>query len=326
MSCRSRIASLALAIIAGAGVWQDGVAQQYPTRPVRIILPFPPGSPTDSLLRALGQELTKSWGQAVIVDNRPGGEGIIAAEVCKNSPADAHNFCLFDRRINALPYLRKKLPFELAKDFEPVTNLIFATLAMVAHPSVGANSMPQLIAAAKARSGQLNFGSLGVGTLTHLYLEWMKKQYGVQITHVPYKGPPALTQALLSGEIHATYLFLANFVSHIRAANLRALGVSGRTRSPLVPDVPTMEEQGFGGLDDRVWFGLFAPAGTPKSLIGRFQKQVERIFAVPAFRERYLSDQGLEPVADAPEAFASFVASDLKAVAELVRISGAQPE
>ncbi len=316
----------ALVAIAMFSGWITAWGQTYPTRAVRVILPFPAGSPTDTLLRALGQEMTKTWGQAVLVDNRPGADTIIAAEMCKNAPPDGYTYCMLDRGTNTLRHLRKNLPFDLSRDFEPVTQLIFSTLVLVAHPSLAAGSAAQFLEAARARPGQLNFGSLGTGTLPHLYIEWIKKQYSVNIVHVPYKGPPQLVQSLLAGEIHATMLFLANFVGHIQTGKLRALGVSGGKRSPLVPTVPTLAEQGLNAIDDQVWFGLFAPAGVPRDNLLRTQREVARIFATDAFREKNLSAQALEPVASTPDEFAKFIAADSELVAELVRISGARAE
>lgn len=306
--------------------WIAAWGQTYPNRMVRVILPFPAGSPTDTLLRTLGQEMTKTWGQPVIVDNRPGADAIIAAELCKNSPRDGYTYCLLDRGTNTLRHLRKDLPFDLSRDFEPVTQLIFSTLVLVGHPSIAAGSIAQFIEVAKARPGQLNFGSLGTGTLPHLYLEWTKKQYNLDIVHVPFKGPPQLVQSLLGGEIHATLLFLANFLGHIQSGKLKALGVSGNKRSPLVPSVATLAEQSKITIDDQVWFGLFAPAGAPRDNLLRMQKEVERIFAIDAFREKNLIAQALEPVASSPDEFARFIAADSQVVAELVRISGVRAE
>jgi len=259
-----RLAALLLALFLFDAA--PAFAQQYPAKPVRILLSFPPGAVVDTVTRQITQEMSKSWGQPVIIDNRPGANGILSADACAKAAPDGYTLCLVDRTIPLLPSLYRKLPFDVERDFFPVTNVMYTVLALVAHPSVGATSFKELLAAAKAKPGVLNYASLGPATTANLLMEWLKKEHGLSMTHVPYKTPPALMQAMVSGESHITYLGLGNFTGFHKAGKLRILGVNGDRRAPLAPDIPTLAEQGLTGIETRVWFGLFSPALRPGNL------------------------------------------------------------
>ncbi len=314
-----RIGCCAAALLA-AGC---AVAQTYPAKPLHLISPYPPGAIVDTLTRQIGQEMTKTWGQPVVTDNRPGANGILTADACAKAQPDGYTVCLFDRTIPLLPYLYRKLPFDAERDFVPVTNLVYTVLALVVNPSVGAGNLDQLISAAKARPGVLNYASLGPATTANLLMEWLKKRNDLSMTHVIYKTPPALMQALLSGESHVTYLGVGNFLGFHKSGKLKIIAVSGERRSPLVPEVPTLAEQGLTQIDTRVWFGLFAPAGFPREAMSAIHREVTRIFAIPAFRDRSLDAAAFDPIASSPEEFARFLKQDRAAGAELIRISGA---
>lgn len=324
MNDRLHLRFIALFLITAAGVCPPAGAQPYPSKPIRLIMPFPAGAPVDTLTRQIGHEMAGNWGQALVIENRPGANGILSADACAKAPADGYTLCLVDRTTPLLPYLYRKLPFDVAKDFDPVTNMVFTVLALAVHPSIGVSNLKELIGAAKAKPGVLNYSSLGPATTGNLLMEWLKKQHGLAMTHVPYKGPPALMQALLSGESHITYLGLGAFVGFHKSGKLRIIAVSGEKRSPLVPEVATLIEQGLTAIDTRVWFGLFAPAGVQKDRLEKIQKEVFRIFAVPAFREKHLLAQAFEPIASTAEEFARFLSADREAGAELIRISGAR--
>ena len=319
---------LILAIIASVlapFVSQALFAQQYPSKPIRLITPYPAGSGTDNFLRALGVEFTKSWGQPVVVDNRPGASTIIAAEACAKAPADGYTLCMLDRgTLSFVPHLYRKLPFDPARDFEPISYLNNLVSALAVSPGVPANSVKELVELARTKPGTLNYSSLGDGTPPHLVIEWIKKKFGVNLVHIPFKSPPMMIQTLVSGEVPVTYFGLINLLGPIRGGKAKALAVSGDTRSPLLPDVPTLAEAGLQGLDGRVWFGLFAPAGTSKDIVDKVYREVARIFALPEFREQRLISQGWEPVASTPEELARFMKADRDVAAELVRISGAK--
>ncbi|MFM9972191.1 MAG: Bug family tripartite tricarboxylate transporter substrate binding protein [Burkholderiales bacterium] len=301
-------------------------AQTFPSKPIRIISQYPVGALVDTLTRQVGQEMSKNWGVPVIVDSRPGANNIISMQACANAPPDGYTICHMGRSTQMLTALGVKLPFDLDRDFDPVTNMMYTVLALVAHPSVGANNLKELLDAARAKPGVFNYASLGSGSMPNLLLEWIKKTYNVSITHVPYKGPPPVLQAMLSGESHVTYVGVANFAAFHQAGKMRILGVSGDKRSPLVPDIPTLVEQGLTGLDNTVWFGLLAPAGTPKEARERIYREVARIFAIPAFREKFLVAQAFDPINSSPDDFGKFLKTDRESGAELVRISGARFE
>lgn len=317
-----RLVVVYLALLAAAQpVW----AQPYPSKPVRLITPYPAGSGSDTFLRALSQEMTKSWGQTVVIDTRPGASGIIAAEACAKSPADGYTLCMLDRgTVSTLPHLYRKLPYDPAKDFEPITYMNNLISALAVSAGAPANSVKELIELARAKPGSLNYSSLGDGSPPHLVIEWIKQKFGVNLVHIPFKAPPMIIQAIISGEVPVTYFGLINLLGPIRGGKAKALAVSGDKRSPLLPNVPTLAEAGLEGLDGRVWFGLFAAAGTSKDIVNKVYLEVARIFSIPEFREQRLISQGWEPVASTPEELARFMKSDREVAGELVRISGAK--
>ena len=300
------------------------IAQTYPSRTLRLITPYPAGSGTDTLLRSIGGEFAKSWSQPVVIDNRPGGATIIAHDACAKAAPDGYTLCMVDRGgLSMLPHLYRKLPYDAAKDFEPVTLMAYLISAITINPDLKANSMAELIALARANPGKLNYGSMGDGTPPHLVIEWINQKYGIKLVHVPYKSPPALVQSILASEVQLTYFGLINMLGPIRGGKARALAVSGERRTPLLPDVPTLAEAGLTGLDDRVWFGLAGPAGMPRDIVDRLHREVVRIFTTPEFREQRLVSQGWEPVANTPAEFARLIRADREVAADLVKISGA---
>ena len=246
--------------------------------------------------------------------------------VAAKAAADGYTVCLVDRSIPMLPYLTAKVPFDIDRDYVPVTNMVYTVLALVVHPSAGAGSLQELIAAARARPGSLNYGTLGSGTMANLLIEFLKKQNNLNITHVPYKGPPELIRAVVSGEVQMTYLGVGGFVQFHKAGKLRIIAVSGDKRSPVVPEVPSLAEQGLTGMDSRVWFGLLAPTGTPRDAVDKVQRTVAKILTTPAFVEKNLVQQAFDPIASTPEEFARTLKVDREAGAELIRISGAKLE
>jgi len=318
--------SIAVSMCVMLGIALPGFAQSYPDKPLRLFSGFPPGAPIDSLTRQIGAELTKSWGQPFIIENGPGANGIISADNCRKSANDAYSYCMFDRTIPLLPYLYAKLPFDVMRDFEPVSNMVYTALALTVHPSVGANNLKELIAAARARPGTLNYASLGPATTANLLMGWLKKQESLDMTHIVYKGPPDLFRALVAGESHITFLGVGGFLGFHKAGKLKIIGISGDKRSPLVAEVPSLAEQGLTSIDTRVWFGLFAPSGAPRDRTGRMHLELKRIFAIPAFSEKSLVAAGFEPIANSPEEFARDLVRDRASGAELIKISGARVE
>lgn len=314
---------VSLALFCGMG---HAMAQAYPDKALRLYSPFPPGGPIDTLTRQIGAELTKSWGQPFIIENGPGANGIISADNCRKASNDAYSYCLFDRTTPLLPYLYGKLPFDVMRDFDPVSNVVYTALALVVHPSVGASNLKELIATARAKPGVLNYGSLGPATMANTLVGWLKKQENLDMTHIVYKGPPDLFRAMLAGESHITYLGVGGFINFHKAGKLRVIAMSGDKRSPLMPEIPSLAEQGITGIDTRVWFGFFAPAGAPKDRVGRMPGELKRIFANPGFNEKNLIAAGFEPIANTPDEFAKDLISDRASGAELIKISGARVE
>ena len=298
-------------------------AQSYPSKPVRLLSYS--GAAIETLMRVIGREMQNGWGQPLIIENRPGANGIIAGEACAHAPADGHTLCMVDRTFLSLPQTADQVPFDVYKDFAPVTNIVYPVLALAVHPSAGANSFGELIAAAKKRPGELNLASLGWGTLPNLLRVWMQKEYGISTMQIPYKNPGALMGAMLAGETHFTYFGVANFTQHHATGKLRVIATSGAQRSPLLPEVPTMFEQGVS-VDMRVWFGWFAPVGTTREVRERIHREVQRVVNSPDFREKNFTQQAMEVIGQGPDDFAAFIRKDAQTTAELLKLLGAKPE
>jgi tripartite-type tricarboxylate transporter receptor subunit TctC len=308
------------------GCFHPAFSQAYPSKPIRVVLPYPAGSIVDALMRQVSVESSSTWGQPLIMENRPGGNDIIAMSACAKAPPDGYTVCVLGRSLTTLPSLYAKLPVDPERDFKPVTLLVFTTLALVAHPSAGARSFREFVAVAKSNPQSLNYGSTGMGSMGSLLMEYINKKNGFDIVHVPYKGPPNLLQALLSGEVKVAYLSLVNFTGYHAAGKVRILGISSGQRLAHLPEIPTLAEQGLDDLDIRVWFGLFAPAATSSDSVEKLHREVARIFAMPSFRDKNLVSAGFEPVASAPGEFSEFLKANRVIGAEMVRISGARLE
>ncbi|MBI3936971.1 MAG: tripartite tricarboxylate transporter substrate binding protein [Betaproteobacteria bacterium] len=315
------VPALCLAWLSGAA----GAAQvQYPTKPIRLIVPFPPGGTTDVVARVIAQKLTENWSQQVVVDNRPGAGGIIGTELAAKAPADGYTLLLGSITTHAVnPSLYKKLPFDPLRDFAPVSLAVSTPQVLVVHPSVAAKSVKELIALAKAKPGQLNYASAGTGTSPHLTFELFKSMAGVNLVHVPYKGTgPAITD-LIGGQVQTMITGVVALYPHIKAGKLRALGATSAKRVAALPDVPTIAESGVPGFDVASWFGVFAPAGTPKPVVTRLNAEIVKILAVPELR-RKLAAQGADPATNTPEQFAAYVKSELARWGKVVQATGAR--
>ena len=300
-------------------------AQTYPTKPIRMIVPFAPGGGTDILARIIGQQLADAWGQPVNVENRAGASGNLGTELVARSAPDGHTLVMAinTHAVNASLY--SKLPFDPVKDFTPV--ILAATTAniLVVHPSVPATTVQELIALAKAQPGKLNYASGGSGTTSHLAAELFKTMAGVDMIHVPYKGGGAAYTDLISGQVQLYFVGIPGTVQYLKAGRLRALAVTTPRRSPAAPEVPTIAEAGLPGFSATTWWGLLAPAGTPQPIIARIDQEVARILKMPEVRAK-LDAQGFEPVASTPESFAAFMRSEIELWAKAVKASGARAE
>ena len=297
--------------------------QAYPAKPVRIVVTGV-GSGGDFAARLIAQGVSSSLGQQIIVDNRPGAAGNIAAGYVAKATPDGYTLLMSNSTI-ASPTLFKSLPFDVRKDLDPVGLIAIGPSVLIVHPSVPARNVKELIALAMAQPKKLVYGSGGIGNVTHLEMEIMNAMVGVQMTHVPYKGSAPSIVALVSGEVQAVFSSIPSALGQIRAGRIRALGVSILKRSSVLPDVPTIDESGVPGFDAASWYAVFAPAGTPKSVVAVLGKEIVRIMNVPDIRERFAND-GFEPAGTGPAEFARFLRAELVKWAKAVEMAGVKPE
>jgi len=301
-------------------------APAYPTKPVRIVVPFPAGGTTDILARAIAQKLSESLGQAFIVDNRPGAGGNIGAELVAKSAPDGYTLLMGTvgtHAINASLY--PKMPFNHVKDFQPVLLVAGVPNVLAVYPAVPANSVQELIAYAQANPGKLNFASSGAGTSIHLSGELFKTQTNAQMQHIPYKGSAPALQDLVGGQVQLMFDNLPSSLPLIKAGKLRALAVTSAARSPALPDVPTVAESGLPGFEASSWFGLLAPAGTPAGVVARLNSEGNKWLASPEARDK-LATQGANAAGGTPDDFTRHIAAETAKWAKVVKESGAKVE
>ena len=319
--------TLVLALMAGLAPPAAGAQTTpapYPARTVRLVVPFPPGGPLDITARALAQELTQSWGQSIVVDNRPGAGGNIGADLVAKSPADGYTILMGALSTHAVnPSLYAKMPYDAVADFAPITLVAVTPNVLVVNPSLPVRSVPELIAYAKANPNKLSFGSGSNGSAGHLAGELFKVDTGTDIVHIPFKGGAPAMQALLAGETQFMFDNLANSMPQVKAGKLRALAVTTAKRSRLVPELPTMAEAGLPGFDISTWFGLLAPAGTSSDVIAKWNVDVVKILNSQDMRDRLVA-QGAEAAPTTPAEFAAFIRAELPKYARIVKASGAK--
>jgi len=292
-------------------------AQAWPSKPIRYIVPFPPGAFNDTLGRIMSSELPKVLGQPVLVENRPGGNTIIGTEAAVKSPPDGYT--LFGA---ALPFSviqsLYKLSFDVTKDFVPITLAGTTPNLLVANPNVPVNSVKELIAAAKAKPGGFNYASTGNGSSNHLSFELFKSMTGTDITHIPYKGSAPAVTDMIGGQIQLMFDNTPNVLPHVKAGKLKAIAVSSKKRSSLAPEVPTVDESGVPGYDVTVWFGILAPAGTPKEIVARLNTEMVKIMRSPEITDRF-NKAGVDVVASSSEEFSVFLKSEVARWAKVVQ-------
>ena len=288
----------------------ETTAQTYPSRPVRFIVPYPAGGPADILARVIGQKLTANWGQQVVVDNRAGANTIIGMELTARSAADGYTLILATTAMAVNAAIVAKLPYDSGKDFTPITNLVSASFLLVVHPSVPARNLRELIALAKAKPGQLVFGSGGTGSPTHVSGELLKSMAGIDMVHVPYKGMAPALSDLIAG--HITVLFSDPLVMlpYVKQGKVRAIGVSGTSRYPAAREIPTLAEGGLPGYESGIWYGVLAPAGVPKQIVDTINAAIVQVLKEPDVQER-LASLGTTVIGDSPGHFASFIQAEL---------------
>lgn len=317
--------SLLLAALVSVGLGAAAQAQNYPDRPIRLIAPFPAGGLVDVLARTVGDELSKSLGQPVIVENRPGAGGNIGAEAAARATPDGYTLLMTSAGIlTANQFLYAKMPFDPATAFIPVSNVADMPMLVVVNPNVKAKTLAELVALAKAEPGKINFGSPGVGTTGHLGLALFMHAAQIKLTHVPYKGAaPAITD-LIAGQIDGVVDNPPTVLPHIEAGKLRALAVAAKERMPQLPNLPTAAEAGIPNFYASSWFGVAAPAGTPKEIVARLQKEIATALAKPALRERF-AKSGARLIGNSSEEFAKQIADDRAMWGSVIKAAGITP-
>jgi tripartite-type tricarboxylate transporter receptor subunit TctC len=319
-----QVARLWLFAAFAAGITLSAYAQSYPTKPVRLVVPFPAGGTTDILARIIGQELSKNLKQPVVVDDRPGAGGNIGSDMVAKAAPDGYTLVMGavgTHAINASLY--KKMLYDPVKDFAPVVLVATVPNVLVVPASLRVNSVKELIAYGKANPGKLDFGSSGNGTSIHLSGELFKSMTGINMRHVPYKGSAPAVTGLLGAEVQMMFDNLPSSLPHIRVGKLKALGVTSAKRSAALPNVPTIAEAGVPGYEVTSWFGILAPKGTPPDIVAKLNGEVVKILESPETKKRIL-EQGAEPVGGTPERFAALIKSEVPKWAKLVKDSGAK--
>lgn len=320
----SRLIVAAAALALGISI---AAAQQYPTRVAKIIIPFPPGGGIDVLVRAIAVDLTARWGHAVIIENRAGAGGNIGAEAAAKSPPDGYTLMAsVNLTFTASGYLYKSLPYDPEHSFAPITLMVQSDQFLLAHPSVSAMDLRELVTLARREPGKLTYGSFGRGSQPQLVYEFLNKKEGLDLLHVPYKGIAPLLTALTAGEVLLATGSSAVAGELLKAGRLKALAISGKRRSPKFPGVPTTAELGYPYVQASIWYGLFAPAGTPPAIVEKIGTDVRAILKTPAFAERHAESKGLDVVASTPQDLAAAILAEKTLTLEMIRAAGIQPE
>jgi len=312
---------LLLAILLGIGIAGGAAAQPYPSKPVRFIVPFAPGGGTDILARLLSQSLMETLGQPVIVDNRPGAGGVIGADIAAKSPADGYTIVLGSPGPLTINPNLQRVPYDAPRDFAPITLATLSPFVLVVHPSTPAGSVKELIALARSKPGQLNYGSAGTGSVSHFSSEQFKSLAGINITQIPYKGAgPAITD-LLAGRLNFMFENLPTIIPHVRAGKIKLLAVGTRTRSKIVPEYPTVAEAGVPGYESSTAFGVLAPARTPSPIITRLNRDLANFLQSAGTREK-MAAQGVEAVGGTPQEYAAYLKEELAKYGRIVKAAG----
>jgi tripartite-type tricarboxylate transporter receptor subunit TctC len=313
------------ALVSAAGLLFYSVAfgADYPTRPVRLIVPQPPGGGTDIVARLLAQKLSESLDQQFVVDNRSGAGGIVGTEIVAKSPPDGYTLLLgYTGSLTINPNIHKRLPYRPVDDFDPISLAVANPLLLVVHPSLRVATFAELVALAKTRSAPLNYGTPGNGSLHHLAMEWIKSATGVNFTHIPYKGNQSVS-AVMAGEVSLAFVSVVSGMPHIKSDRVKAIAITGKSRSRALPDLPTVAESGIPGFEATNWFGILAPRRTPAPVISKLSSLIATSMRSADVKDRLLRD-GAEPVGSTPEEFANLIRAELKRWGEVVKLSGAK--
>jgi tripartite-type tricarboxylate transporter receptor subunit TctC len=319
----TRFARIVATLLMGAALAAH--AQGWPTKPVKIVVPFAPGGPADIYARALGEKLQAALGQAFVIEDKPGAGSILGTDFVAKSPPDGYTLLMMSNTHTVNESLIPVRPFQLLRDFVPVAPVNYSDLLLVVHPSVPAANLQEFIALARAKPGALNYASSGNGTPYHMAGELFKAMAGVDIVHVPYKGSAGARTDVLGGQVHMMFDAITTMAPNVRAGKLRALGSSGKARSSVLPEVPTVAEAGVPGYEAVIWLGVMAPAGTPKAIVERLNAEIRRIAGSPEMKESW-AKQGAVAMAMTTDEFAKYLREDIDKWARIVRISGAKAD
>jgi tripartite-type tricarboxylate transporter receptor subunit TctC len=326
MRAKKRLAAFGLALALAILPALSATAQDnFPKKPIRMFVPFSPGSTTDLVGRVIGQKMAEHWGQPVVVENRPSAGGIVASSVVAGAAPDGYTLLFHGGAFAVSASLYPKLPYDTLRDFAGISQASSTPHVVVVAPSLKIRSIKELIALARQKPGRITFGSGGIGSANHMSGELFKSVAGIDVIHVPYKGPPEALTDTLTGRIHYSMSGMAPALPYIKDGRLLALAMTAPQRSPTLPDVPTVAESGFPGFEYDGWLGLWAPARTPKPILNQLSNEVRRIVDLPDFRER-LRNQGMTPRSSTPEEFDKFVHAEVEKMARLVKSSGARAE
>ncbi|HEX2199226.1 MAG TPA: tripartite tricarboxylate transporter substrate binding protein [Burkholderiales bacterium] len=318
-SFRTLLAAVLLAFSFGAA------AQAWPSKPIKVVVPYPAGGFYDTIARLVGAKMTESLGQPIVVENRVGAGGIIGTDYVAKAAPDGYTLIvggIGPHGINAGLY--PKLPYDPVRDFEPIVHVVNAANILVVHPSVQARSVRELVALAKAKPGELNYASNGTGTSPHLAAEMFASAMNIKLTHIPYKGSAPAVTAMLGGQTHMAFNNAGDIIEHIRAGKLHPLAVTGAKRLPVLPDVPTMQESGVPDYEAVAWWAYFAPAGTPRDIVTKLNAEINRILQVPEVRSRLSVQGSAEVVGGTPEQLAAFVKNEIAKWTKVIKASGAK--
>ena len=303
----------------------DSLAQDYPVRPVRMVVGFSPGGISDVLARLVAQKLSEPLGQPVLIENRPGASTAIANERVATSPPDGYTLLMVGVSVTVLPSLRAKLPYDLERDFAPVSLIAAAPFVLLVHPSVPAHNLKQLIALARSQPGKLSYGSVGIGSPPNLMAELLNMMAKVKTVHVPYRGGADATVALASGQIDLYFSSVPSLLPLLEVGKIRSLAVTSLKRLSMLPSVPTLDESGLPGYDSINWNGVCAPAGVPKAIIARLNAELGKVVTSAEMKES-LGRQGMEPLVSTPEQFAVFIRGEIEKNAKLIKLIGVKAE
>jgi tripartite-type tricarboxylate transporter receptor subunit TctC len=298
---------------------------EYPERPIRLIVSYPPGGGTDVTARQIVPMLSERLGKQVVIDNRAGAGSTLGTNLVAKATPDGYTLLMSDTTFGIVPGLYPKLPYDALRDFAPVTQITSVPVALVVHPSVAANSVKELVAWARAKPGALNFGSGGVGTPVHMAGELLMVQAHIKMVHIPYKGAGPAFADLLGGQFQLMFPTLQSVVPYVKSGRVRLIAMTTEKRSPAFPEVPTVEESGIPGVIAVAWFGIHAPAGTPKAVIARLHDEAVKVVGEPSIRDRFLAD-GADPVGSTPDQFHNFVANEVGKWTKVVKASGIKAE